>query len=131
MGQHLITDISVKALIERDGKVLIVLDRKWELPGGRMNVGEQPEEALHREIEEELKVKISVLGIQDALTTTSEKTGQRHFIIVYRCELTEDKAFHLDGNEVQDTRWVSTNDDLSTIPFFVGYPEMLKKFFKK
>ncbi len=131
MEQHLHADIPVKALIERDGRVLIVRDRHWELPGGRMHVGETPEEALHREIEEELHVGIRVLGIQDAFTFTSERTGQAHFIVVYRCELIDDTPFHLDGKELQEIRWISADDDLSAITFFRGYPEMLKKYFGK
>jgi 8-oxo-dGTP pyrophosphatase MutT (NUDIX family) len=131
MEEHLIADIPVKALIQREGKVLIVLDRKWELPGGRMNVGEQPEETLHREVREELNVGIRILGLQDAFTFASDRTGQPHFIVVYRCELIDETSFHLDGKEIQDTRWVSADDDLSEIPFFPGYLEVLQKFFKK
>lgn len=94
-------------------------------------MGETPEEALHREIEEELHVGIRVLGIQDAFTFTSERTGQAHFIVVYRCELIDDTPFHLDGKELQEIRWISADDDLSAITFFRGYPEMLKKYFGK
>jgi ADP-ribose pyrophosphatase YjhB (NUDIX family) len=43
-GEHLIADIPCKAFIERDGKVLFVLeiDGVWSLPGGRMHKGEMP-----------------------------------------------------------------------------------------
>jgi 8-oxo-dGTP diphosphatase len=33
---------------------------KWELPGGKIEVGEQSEEALLREIKEELGIEISI-----------------------------------------------------------------------
>jgi mutator protein MutT len=130
MEQHLLADIPVKALIVRNGKILIAFDQKWELPGGRMNVGEQPEEALHREIREELGVEVRIFGIHDSWTFTSERTGQAHIVIVYRCELVDETPFHLDGNELTETRWISASDDLSTMPLFPGYLETFQKFFR-
>lgn len=55
----------VCALIERDGRVLIAqraegrhLGLKWELPGGKVEPGEEPAAALIREIREELGCEI-------------------------------------------------------------------------
>ena len=45
--------VAQKALIQKEGKVLISLDAtqsNWDLPGGRINVGEDPKEGLAREI---------------------------------------------------------------------------------
>ena len=54
------------ALLERDGKLLICQRRpdqphagKWEFPGGKVERGEEPSEALARELEEELDIEIS------------------------------------------------------------------------
>ena len=60
----------VAAVIFREGKVLCVqraehdkeyVSLKWEFPGGKVEVGESREEALVREIEEELVVEIDEL----------------------------------------------------------------------
>jgi 8-oxo-dGTP diphosphatase len=52
-------------VIERDGRVLICRRRpeqthplKWEFPGGKVESGEQPVEALRRELREELGIEV-------------------------------------------------------------------------
>jgi len=58
----------VCALIERDGHVLMAqrpahkhLGGKWEFPGGKVEPGETPEAALHRELREELGCTVEIL----------------------------------------------------------------------
>lgn len=57
----------VAGLIERDGRVLICQRRnkgrhglKWEFPGGKVEPGETPREALVRELKEELGVEVTL-----------------------------------------------------------------------
>ena len=59
----------VAAVIERDGLVLACRRRAdrsagglWEFPGGKIEPGETAEQALRREIAEELGVEIRVVG---------------------------------------------------------------------
>jgi 8-oxo-dGTP diphosphatase len=59
----------VAAVVIRDGRVLLArrpggvhLEGHWELPGGKMEPGEPPAQALRREILEELGVEADVEG---------------------------------------------------------------------
>jgi 8-oxo-dGTP diphosphatase len=57
----------VAAVVERDGRVLICQRRsddshplKWEFPGGKVEPGESPRDALERELEEELAIQARI-----------------------------------------------------------------------
>jgi len=56
--------------VHKNGKVLLTLrsaphrkfwDNKWQLPGGEIEFGETPEQALAREMQEELGVSVRIL----------------------------------------------------------------------
>ena len=53
----------VKSVVIRDGKVLVLTkpDGKPDLPGGRVEEGENSEQGLHREIQEETGIKVRIL----------------------------------------------------------------------
>jgi 8-oxo-dGTP pyrophosphatase MutT (NUDIX family) len=59
--------VSVKGvLIEEDRVVLLLNERdEWELPGGRLERGEDPTACLEREFAEELGVEVVAKGILD------------------------------------------------------------------
>src|SRR5437899_11329255 len=57
----------VAALIVRDGNILVCqrtrhqsMPLKWEFPGGKIESGEQPRDALRRELEEELGIDATI-----------------------------------------------------------------------
>ena len=57
----------VAALIVKDGKLLVcqrtrhqTMPLKWEFPGGKIEEGEQPRDALRRELDEELGILASI-----------------------------------------------------------------------
>ena len=122
--------ITQKALIVHEGKVLIVFDQKWELPGGTLHVGESPQDGLRREIQEELGVEIDIRGIHDAFSYTGEKDGQGRLCVVYTCTLLDPPdRLVLDGRELTDSRWVSSKQDLENLPFFPFFRETIEKYF--
>ncbi len=57
----------VAGIIVKDGKVLVcqrtrhqTMPLKWEFPGGKIEEGEQPRDALRRELEEELGIVATI-----------------------------------------------------------------------
>jgi 8-oxo-dGTP diphosphatase len=107
----------VAALIFKDGKVLVcqrtrhqTMPLKWEFPGGKIEEGEQPRDALRRELDEELGIEASV-GDEVARIRHQYKNGSsvelRFFVVrEYKGEL-ENKIF-------KDMRWA----DRSELPSF-------------
>jgi len=60
--------VSVKAVVVRDGKVLLLRNERdeWELPGGKLELGEDPPERLRQEIAEECGWDATIGPILDA-----------------------------------------------------------------
>jgi 8-oxo-dGTP pyrophosphatase MutT (NUDIX family) len=80
--------ISIKGVLLVDGRVLLVKNPRseWELPGGRIEDGEDHSTTLSREFAEELAVDIAVADQIDSYLF--EVIPERHvFIITYGCTL--------------------------------------------
>ena len=77
----------------------------WEFPGGKIEPNETPEEALHREIREELNCEI---GIEQKLTTVEYDYPNFHLSMqCYLCRLLSDNPQLL---EHEDAAWLSPNE---------------------
>ncbi len=108
------------AVIIADEKVLITRrpDNKrhpgmWEFPGGKVDPGENPEEALSREIREELAAEIVVDGIFEVVYYRYDWGPV--LILAYTCRLVT-RTLHNIG--VAEHRWVHPRDlaDLPILP---------------
>lgn len=86
--------ISCKGIVFESKKVWLRLNERgeWELPGGKLESGEQPEAAVAREMLEELGVKVNVGSvIANYLYTVRASFDEAHgvFVAMYMCELAE------------------------------------------
>jgi 8-oxo-dGTP pyrophosphatase MutT (NUDIX family) len=79
--------VSIKGvLFTSEAQVVLLLNERdeWELPGGRIELGESSPGCLTREIKEELSVHADIGPLLD--TFLFEVIPNRHvFIVTYRC----------------------------------------------
>ncbi len=85
----------------------------WEFPGGKIEPGETPQQALVREIEEELKTEITV----GPLLKTVEYDYPK-FHLTMHCFLCEVEKGHLTLTEHEAARWLTgdTVDSVGWLP---------------
>lgn len=99
-------------LIDADGRVLIAkrpegksMAGLWEFPGGKIEPGETPEDALIRELNEELGITVKKACLAP-LTFASHDYDDFHLLMpVYACRRWEGDVVANDGQELA---WVRT-----------------------
>jgi 8-oxo-dGTP diphosphatase len=101
------------ALIVERGKLLICqrtkyqsMPLKWEFPGGKIESGEQPSDALRRELDEELGID-AVVGDEVARLRHSYRRGGT---VELRFFLVAEYAGEIDNRIFRDVRWVSRKE---------------------
>ena len=93
----------------------------WEFPGGKMEAGETPEEALKREIREELATEIEV----DELLTTVEYDYPK-FHLTMHCYLCTIISGDLSLLEHEDARWLAL-DELDCVKWLPADKDVIEK----
>lgn len=86
--------VVVAGVIRENGRLLLAKrlsssseGDKWEFPGGKVEWGEDPRQALQRELYEELKITVDVMELLDAV---SHINGETHLLLLYfECRIRE------------------------------------------
>ena len=81
--------VSVKGVVARDGRILLLHNERgeWELPGGRLEIGETPQQCVVREIAEETGWAVTAGPVLDAWLYHIAQAGKHVFIVTYSCHL--------------------------------------------
>jgi mutator protein MutT len=97
--------VSIKGVIIDDGAVALLRNDRdeWELPGGRPEPGETPEQCLAREVREELGIDVEVVQILDSWVY-EPVPGGRVLIVTYGCRAESGRAIRV-SDEHSAGRW--------------------------
>lgn len=120
----------VAAIIKKEDKYLATqrgygeFEGGWEFPGGKIEEGEKPEEALIREIKEELDVQIDV---KDHFCTVEYDYKSFYLVMhCYLCELMDNKITLL---EHSNYKWLK-KCDLDSVDWLPADIEVIDKLKK-
>lgn len=127
--------ITVKALIKKDNKILLSSDRdrpnRWELPGGRISGGQQPEETLKRELEEELGIRLAKARLHDVFVWAPDKDSKgdpdfHYLTLVYEVDVQDEEI--KPGLEIGKVKWFSPNE-IKELTIEANSCQFLKKIY--
>ena len=118
----------VAALIMKQGKILVcqrtrhqTMPLRWEFPGGKIEPGEQPRDALHRELEEELGIDARI-GEEVARIEHKYKDGGT---VELRFYLVDQYKGEIENRIFRDVQWADRKM-LPTFDFLEADLELVK-----
>ncbi|MFY0627519.1 MAG: NUDIX domain-containing protein [Reichenbachiella sp.] len=123
-------------IVEKDGKILMILRNDlWDIPKGKLEIGEKKKEGAIREVEEETGAKVKITG--KIGTTWHTYTRNRKFVLKntfwYKMECINDLAIKPQKEEnIQKVVWM--NDEEVNVALFHSFKtikRLVKAYRKK
>jgi 8-oxo-dGTP diphosphatase len=115
---------SVKALINNNGKYLFLREPLhhgdiWDLPGGKIEYGEEPEDTLVREIKEEVDIDVRITKPVGVWWFYSQNSKHQVICSTFLCEpvdenITIDFSKNPADEHFTEYRWLSASEALNS-----------------
>ena len=127
--------VSMGIILDSEGKILIAqrnlqknFGGMWEFPGGKQEANESPEQALIRELKEELSIEVEVLRSFPAYDYKDEKIKISFYPI--QCKIVGGKIVN---NEHEDVKFISLAeiDNFEFAPPDYKTVDLVKENFEK
>jgi len=122
--------VSVKGVLVRDGQVLLLKNEReeWELPGGKLGLGEEPPVCVAREITEETGLPVTTGPILDAWHYHIRE-GRDVLIVTYGCYAESSQSPTL-SNEHKEIGFF-TLDEVGNLNMPAGYRHSIRSWFAR
>lgn len=113
----LTTDLTVAAVVENDGRYLIVEERSsgvvvFTQPGGHIETGESPEDACIREVMEETGAEVTIESLLGVYLWIHPQTRQQFLRIVYVAHLLRENVSEQLDDGIHAVHWMDMDDIL-------------------
>src|SRR6476660_3810321 len=121
---------SIKGVLLVDRKVLLVKNSRgeWELPGGRIDPGEEHSQPLVREFAEELSIDVEI-GEQIDSYLFEVIPGRHVFVVSYGCTLIGDFQPAISHEHTEHCLWPI--ERLAELNLPVGYRQSIETWANK
>jgi 8-oxo-dGTP pyrophosphatase MutT (NUDIX family) len=122
--------VSVKGVVVRDGRVLLLRNERdeWELPGGKLDLGEEPPACVAREIMEEVGWQVTLGPLLDAWQYHI-RDGVDVLVVTYGCRAGTDTDPVL-SHEHREVG-LFTEDEAAALPMPEGYKKSMAAWYAK
>ena len=124
--------IIASAIIENEKGEILLLKRDetktfqghWQLPEGKLEEKEKPQDALRRELKEELNAEADTVELENVSQSTLEAKGTKYlaFRIIFKVKLEKNKITL--SHEHSDYQWIN-KDKMSSLELLPGTSEAI------